>query len=476
VIKINNRLAVVLAAVLIIISAIGLMMYPNQSQGLQFSSSVMPDGSITIQGHVLPDGDLALFYFSSPTGPNIIHSTTVVPVNQISLDLYSLQAQNLTITVVQFSGFYTHNVTTRIGNNTTITTPVKSMIEPEYDNTTIKTQFRELETFTITLPQTSIQRDVSITIDNETFYFLHKTSPDIFPVFLTGLGQLGIALGYLFMGVIIFFLGTLTADLLLKRMKYWPPFGKLGWTMILFILGLSMGMIIFSDYYQLAYVQWYYWLVPFYIFSTLAMLEIWPQKFEKWHIIQIDPQRTETNGVFETVYVSPRKNDDQAEYLQKSRKHAFARLLGRHIPITFDRGDRDLWHLKISGTEERIYFTTRWPYFTSEEQKVHSLRKGREKTRKKTTGYRIPVHGDYMKEVIEMILKLRSVISISKENQDLKDELLDLKVFIQNGTVRANMEKVDQITEKLFNKKFMPRSRIAGDTETEGKKSEGDGT
>jgi len=474
VIGINNRIVAILVTILII-SSIGLMMCTNQSQGPQLPPEVSPDSTIAIQGHVLPNGDLALFYYTSPTGVDVIHSATVIPVNTISLDLYSLKAENLSIEVAQFSGFYIHNVTTRIGNNTTIVTPVKSMINPEYKNTTISTQYRGLETFSIDLPSTPITKDISITIDNDTFYFLHKTSPNIYPVFLTGLGQLGIALGYLFMGVIIFFLGTLTADLLLKKMKYWPPFGKLGWTMILFILTIAMAMIVLSDYYQLAYIQWYYWLIPFYIFSTLAMLEIWPQKYEKWHIIQIDPQRTETNGDFETVYVSPRKADDQAEYLQKSRKHAFARLLGRHIPITFDRGDRDPWHLKISGTEERIYFTTRWPYFTSEERKALTLRKGREKIRKKTTGYRIPVHGDYMKEVIEMILKLKSVISISKENQDLKDELLDLKVFIQNGTVRANMEKVDQITEKLFNKKFMPRSRITDDTEEE-KKPEGDGT
>jgi len=474
VIKINKRIIVLLATICII-SSIGMMFFsPNPSQDPSSTTAISPDSTITIQGHVLPDGDLALFYFTSPTGVNIIHSTTVIPVNQISLDLYSLQSQNMTISVDQFSGYYTHNVTTRVSNNTTIVTPVRSPNDSVYRNQTITTQYRALETFNIALPSTSVTKNISITIDNETFYSLHKTSPDIFPVFLSGLGQLGISLGYLFMGVVVFFLGTLTADLLLKRMKYWPPFGKLGWTMILFILGIAMGMIILSDYYQLAYIQWYYWLLPFYIFSTLAMLEIWPQKYEKWHIIQIDPQRTETHGDFETVYVSPRKDDAQPEYLQKSRVSSFSRLIGHHIPITFDRGDKDPWHLKVSGTEERIYFTTLWPYFTYSEEKVPGLRKGKERIKKKTNGYRIPVHGDYMKEVIEMILKLKSVIAISKENQDLKDELLDLKVYIQNGTVRANMEKVDQITSKLFNKKFMPRSRIT-DPEPGEEKAEGEG-
>ena len=70
----------------------------------QASSPITPDNTVTIQGHVLPDGDLALFTFQSPTGTNVIHSTTVIPVNQIQLNIYSLKAQNMTVTVTQFTG------------------------------------------------------------------------------------------------------------------------------------------------------------------------------------------------------------------------------------------------------------------------------------------------------------------------------------------------------------------------------------
>ena len=80
-----------------------------------------------------------------------------------------------------------------------------------------------------------------------------------------------------------------------------------------------------------------------------------------------------------------------------------------------------------------------------------------------------------MKEVLEMVLKLKSVISISKENQDMKDELLDLKVYIQNGTIRANTDKVDEITSKILDKKFMPKSRITDDDVARIEKKEKEG-
>ena len=450
-----NKKILILPILIILIAS--LLLVPVS----QASSPITPDNTVTIQGHVLPNGDLALFYFNSPTGINVIHSSTLIPVNKIELDLYSLKAQNMTITVAQFSGYTVHNVTTKLSNNTTLVTPVKGMNNPVYANETITTQYRQLETFSINLPSTSTEKNVSISIDNDTFYLLHKTSPDIYPSFITGLGQLGIALSYIATGVIIFFIATLTAVVILKFMKYWPPFGKLGWTMILFVLLISLGLFIMSDYYQIAYIKFYYWIFPFYAFATLAMLEIWPTKYEKWHIVQVDPQTHETQGDYMTIYVSPKDRLEGSgyEYLDKSRKGALSRLIGRHIPIEFQRGDRDPWHVKVPGENERIYFMTEWPAYSYTEKTYKIFRK--EKVRRKRSGYQIPLYGDYMKEVVEMILKLKSVIIISKENQDLKDELIDLKVRIHNGTIQANTEKVDEVTSKILDKKFMPKTRIS---------------
>lgn len=438
------------------------------------SPEISPDSSqVELVGHVLPNGDLAVLYYSAPTGDKIIHSSSVVPVNQITLDLYSLHVQNISIQLTQYSGSRIQNETIRINNNTTISRPEQVDISPQYSNETIHTQRREVQQFSVNIPSSKSEKNVSISIDNYTFSFIHKTSPDIIPVQLLGLGQLGIEIGYLTMGVVIFFLGTLTADLLLKRMKYWPPFGKAMWFVILMILGISLGMLVMSDYFGIAYIRWYYWLFPFYMFSTLAMLDIWPQKFEKWNIVQIEPGSRETTGDFDTIYVFPRSIGSQIEFLEKERIKALSRLFGKHIYIAFDRGDKDPWHLKIAGTDERIYFMVEWPEFEYEEKPYKIFRKERVWKIRRT--YHIPIHGDYMKEVLEMVLKLKSVISISKENQDMKDELLDLKVYIQNGTIRANTDKVDEITSKILDKKFMPKSRITDDDVARIEKKEKEG-
>ena len=438
------------------------------------SPEISPESSqVELVGHVLPNGDLAVLYFSSPTGDQIIHSSSVVPVNQITLDLYSLHTQNISIQLTQYSGSRIQNETIRVNNNTTISRPVQIDISPQYSNETIRTQRREVQQFSVNIPTSNSEKNVSLSIGNYTFSFLHKTSPDIIPVQLLGLGQLGVELGYLAMGITIFFLGTVTADLLLKRMKFWPPFGKAMWFVILMILGISLGLLVMSDYFQIAYIRWYYWLIPFYIFSSLAMLDIWPQKFEKWHIVQIEPQSRETNGDFDTIYVFPRSDGSRIEFLEKQRIKALSRLFGKHIYIEFDRGDKDPWHLKIAGTDERIYFMVNWPVFEYEEKPYKIFRKERVWKIRRT--YHIPIHGDYMKEVLEMVLKLKSVISISKENQDMKDELLDLKVYIQNGTIRANTDKVDEITSKILDKKFMPKSRITDDDVARIEKQEKEG-
>ena len=421
-------------------------------------SGFQPDSSVVISGHVLPNGDLALFYYNSPSGINIIHSDTVIPVNNISLDLYSLKAQNLTITVVQFSGYYTHNVTTRINNNTTITTPVKSMINPVYDNETIKTQYRQLESFSINLPTTSSEKNVSISIDNETFFMLHKTSPNIIPNYFSGLGLLGIALGYLFMGVVIFFMGTLTADLLLKRMKYWPPFGRIGWFLILFILFIAIGLIILGDYYQIGYIQWYYWLIPFYIFSTLAMLELWPQNWEKWFVfVTGDGENTEWDAEFPMVS----KAHGGYEYLRRGRKEAFKRIF-RHIPISFNIST-PVEGIPLTKNDERIsqFFIAKDEPFLEyekpqqeEDGRKHRLRLPR---RKRIISYKIPLTMHHTKPIAEFLGELRAVVDFATKNEDLTEENLQLKIKIEKSGVQANRTLVDEIVDFMYAKKFSPR-------------------
>ena len=445
-----NKKILTLPVLLILVSLLLLM--PVSSA----ANPQTPDSTVAISGHVLPNGDLALFYYSSPSGITVVHSNTVIPTNNITLDLYSLKAQNLSISVAQFSGYYIHNVTTRINNNTTLTTPVKSMVNPVYDNETITTQSRQLEQFGINLPTTNTVKNVSITIDNSTYLMEHRTSPNIIPKYFTGLGQLGIALGYLFMGVVIFFLGTLSAAMLLRRMKYWPAFGKMGWFVILFFLLIAMGMLVLTDYYQLAYIQWYYWLIPFYIFSLLAMLELWPQSWEKWFIfVTGNGEETEWDAEFPKIA----KIHGGYEYIRNGRVEALKRIY-RHIPVSFNIPP-PVEGIPLTKNDEKIsqfFIAKDEPYLEyeapPEEEKKHRLRLHR---KPRIISYKIPLTMHHTKPLAEFLGELRAVIQFATENEQLSDENLQMKLQIEKLGIKANRAMIDEIMDLMISKKISPK-------------------
>ena len=420
-----------------------------------------PDSSVTLSGHVLPNGDLALFYYSSPSGVKVIHSDTVIPVNNISLDLYSLDAQNLTISVAQFSGYYVHNVTTRINNNSTITTPEKSMVNPVYSNETITTEHRQLAVYSINIPTTHAVKNVSISIDNSTYLMEHKTSPNIIPHYFSGLGQLGIALGYLLMGVVVFFIGTLTADLLLIKMKYWPPFGKIGWFVILFFLLISMGLIVLTDYYQIAYITWYYWLIPFYIFATLAMLEIWPQKWESLLLETFKPKTSSNRMAVHFPRVTRSKGE--YEYLRDGHLAALKRIFF-HIPVYF-YGSQWKGENEATNPEEKRAFVEGIPissekydltsgYILRDEPRLEYAapveRKHFRKKRGKVMGYMIPLMALKQEDEYELMAQMKAVGQFSDENEVLRNENRDLRISVDNGRVRYNNTELNEISKKLY--------------------------
>ena len=289
----------------------------------------MSTAALQFVGKVLPNGDVGVLYFTGPMGTTIIHSDTTVPVDQVCLEIYSPQAGNLSIHGLQFTKYTQENQTITISKNQTYTSKIVVPYDPAHFNATMQVQTRSFQEELISIPSTTQSQYVTLTIDNTTFSFLHKTSPDLIPVIFSSLGNLGIALGYTLMGVVVFFLGSITASLLLRRMKYWPEFGKLGWFLILTFLLIAMAVLIFSAYYQLAYLAWYDWLIPFYIFATLAMLELWPQTWEKLFLMILggttgDKEEKEWDISFPRV--ARNREDGTWEYLQPGRIAAIKRI------------------------------------------------------------------------------------------------------------------------------------------------------
>ena len=327
-----------LPVLLLILPLILMMAAPGSigtSPNMQPANS--PSGGLQFVGTVLPNGDVAILYYTAPVGTTIIHRDTVVPLDQISLEIYSPDSGTLSVRGKQFQKFVTENITIPSGNKS-YTTQISVPYNPDKFNSTIQTQTRSFQVIQILLPQTSTQQYVELTLDNTTIQFQHRTSPDLIPVIFSGLGDLGIALGYTLTGVLIFFAGTLTASFVLKKIKYWPPFGKTGWFIILLFLTISMGILIASAYYQLAYLAWYDWLFPFYIFASLAMLELWPQSWQKLFLVIVgggnekDGDEKDWDVVFPRV--SRNESDGSWEYLRNGRREALKRILF-HIPISF---------------------------------------------------------------------------------------------------------------------------------------------
>ncbi len=459
--KIKN----ILPLILILISVSILVSIPA---GHQEKQQTMSPNTLEFVGKVLPNGDVGVLYYSSPTGTTIIHSGTTVPVNQVCLEIYSPHAGNLSIQGEQFSKYITENQTITVGKNQSYTSKIVVPYNPQKFNSSMAVQTRSFQETLITIPSSSRTQYVTLTIDNTSFVFMHKTSPDLIPVIFSSLGNLGIALGYTLMGVVVFFLGSATASLLLRRMKYWPAFGKLGWFVILFFLLIAMGVLIFSAYYQLAYLAWYDWLIPFYVFASLAMLELWPQNWSKlFLIITGSPQEGEQEWDVAFPRVTRNNFDGTWEYLRPGRIEAIKRIF-RHIPMSFSGSLTKPEGIPIKPNEENLtnlYFCKDFP----ELKRLPPLaRKHFQKKSGKISEYYIPLSAHAQKEAAQFYSESKTVLEFAEENNDLRRENRDYKIRLENGRVKYEGKEINDITEMIFGKKF--EYHKGGETEKPEKK------
>lgn len=437
-------------SILILISLLLVLYSPTTTTNPPSSPS--PDASgLQFVGHVLPNGDVAILYYNAPTGVVIIHRDTIVPVNQICLEIYSPKGGNLTISGEQFSQYISVNQTIVISHNQTYTSKVTVPYNPDYFNSTMTTQTRAFQEMIISIPTTSSTQYVLLNIDNTSIQMQHHTSPDLIPVIFSSLGNLGIALGYTLMGVVMFFLGSITASLLLKRMKYWPEFGKMGWFLILFFLLIAMAILIFSAYYQLAYLAWYDWMIPFYLFSSLAMLELWPQTWEKLFLVIIGSSNEEGDQDWDVSFPRITRNheDGSWEYLRPGRLAALRRLFS-HVPISFSGRSAKPEGIVLKPNEEHLsnlYFLKDFPDLKRmpvRERKHFRARQG------KPSEYYIPLATHSDKEIGEFIGELKAVSKFAEENESLRRENRDFRIKLENGNIRYNNNELNEITRKIF--------------------------
>ncbi len=426
---------------------------------------------LPLVGHPLPNGDVVVFFFTAPSGDQVIHSSSTVPVNEIEVELYSLYNGSIQIHGVQYVGTYTANRTIHQGN-LTITVPEQKFEDPEYFNESAAVSRYQFSVISLHIPSSPSERDVQLTIDNESFYFYHETSPNIIPSYISGLGQLGMALAYVSQGVLVFFAATFTARFLLRRMRFWPGFHMTGWFMILFIFGVVFAFIYESLYYDLGYVAWYDWLIPFYIFASLAMLEIWPQNYETWAILVTgDGKKSGPDAAFPRVS----KGEAGYIYLAPGQISALKRLVSQ-IPVHFSGIIGEPQGIPFPSQNDfgitQGFYATNMPRLKkiellppqSEGKKKHRLPR-----RLFSRAYEIPLTVHNAKPLQEFLADLRTVISFVSENEKLGSENLEMKTEIRNRTVRANRSLVDRITMLTDQEKFSPDFISEEENETDRK-------
>lgn len=436
------------------------------------SHTVQPE-SLEFVGKVLPNGDVGVLYYTSPTGTTIIHSGTTVPVDSVCLEIYSPHAGNLSIQGEQFSKYIQENQTIVISKNQTYTSKITVPYNPQKFNASMATQTRSFQEELISIPQSNSQEYVTLTIDNTTFLFEHKTSPDLIPVIFSSLGNLGIALGYTLMGVVVFFLGSISASLLLRRMKHWPEFGKMGWFLILMFLLIAMGSLVFSAYYQLAYLSWYDWLIPFYVFATLAMLELWPQDWFKLFLVIVGGNKEDKEQDWDVAFprVARNKSDGSWEYLRPGRIEAIKRIFS-HIPVSFNGSFTKPEGIPLKPNEENLtnlYFLKDFPEVKRnpvQERKRFKARRGKPKE------YYIPLSAHAQKDVGAFVAELKIVSEFADENEDLRKENRNYKIRLDNGKIRYNNEEINEITKKIFGEKYEYHKGQSGGDKKESKKEE----
>lgn len=449
---------------LILFALIFMLNAPSGHQLKQQAES--PDG-LQFVGKVLPNGDVAVLYYAGPTGTIIIHSNTLVPVNQIYLEIYSVNAGNLTIQGKQFTNCATENLTQKFADNQTLTTHIKVPENPSDFNQTMTLQARSFQETSLVLPTSNGQQTVQLTMDNVTFTFLHKTSPDILPTLITGLGTLGIAIGFLVFGIVIFFAGTITAAFLIGKMKYWPPLGKMGWMLFLIFLVIIIAGWISVDYYQVAAIGWYVWIVPLYLLATLAMMDLWPNKVSRWYYVLIDTKQKKPTGDIQDIDVSG--YEGEWEYCDRhSRIDAIMRLLGKHYLINFPQEDPQ--YLEGKGSNTRIYGGTERCKFDY----VQHTRKGRkgEKTKNRREKFTIPAIGKQLYHIMGFWVGIVSIPELSKRLNLVEGQVTDLRVAIHNGTSKVNTSKLDRITKILMDEKFTPEAQLEIQEREESKEKE----
>ena len=426
-------------------------------------------------GVVAGNGTLMAFWYQSPadqlTGSyTLIHPGDTVQTDTIQVSIYAPSAGgNITMIVEQYQLVPTV-VSVRSGN---ATMTQKELLPGNivWDNQTLQAPYRAVATDTLQLPVSTGMSNIRLNYDGASMVFLHHTSPIVLPLPFSGGGVLGVFLGALTLGSIVWMGGTGTAISVIRRAKYWPRLSN-AQAMLVVFGGMAVFVFLIAPFfYSLGYLSWYWWIIPFYLVSVLIMLNLWPSRAYRWETLQIqgDASNTEMQVLRQELTVA--KHDNGWERIHPySYRHAVGRIVGIHTPVQFD-GNGPVWHMR-TGDEEtisqksrkvsRIYLlpplgdgiATKWS---------HMGWKGSGRIKHPcivSEKCEIPVSGQHMRPVASVLAGLIHVSAVSKDRETVRQRLLKFQAQLHAGAVKGENSDLALYTIEFLERGINPDRRL----------------
>ena len=421
---------------------------------VSMASGIQPAAQPVLFGKAANNGDLLGLYYTDPLGQTIIVNTsTMVPLDSLDMVIYSpFTSGPVNLTIYTFT-YSQENLTLKGLNNSTVTRTITIQDVIQYDNQSLPATARQIQVSALALPSSPKIVNVEVAFDGAIFIFTHRTTPNSIPVFLTQGGELGLVIVLFILSSLVWSFGALTSKMILKRARYWPKRSASSWVIVFFILGIALYFFLGTYYYDLGYIQWYYFLLPVWILSVMVMLGWWDPNVERWalELTRKGNNEGKMSHTNENIYVAPHARYGFIKIDRDSRLDAIRRVLGIYTPVKFYDGPPP-WSLDNEKWEDPIWDTKRTYYLDPKRGEAHTLKK--EAWRfwlfsHHVSEFHIPLSGQYMKKVAEFWGELTSVIELAKENEELFDENVDLRIKVENAKARVSLEKLIEITKKL---------------------------
>ncbi len=305
---------------------------------------------------------------------------------------------------------------------------------------------------------------VLLRYENVNFTFSYSPVPSLFPVQIKTYGELALySIILLGVSLLVFVLGTLTAEGMIKRMLYFPKM-SLSAIVLALLLGFIAFFIIYNSIYlKILSIPYYYFVVPVFLMSVAIELQLRSPKTKEAIFFGMSD-----SGKIERIFINKNKTDRAYEYFTGKipiiddkvqigfRKNkmiiidpssflkAFKRLFGFYTYLEVPEGMVEYPNIE----NNRLYYfcsfvnDSKKPMLTLDKGEFHIFRH-REKNKPKT--YRLNASKNaHIGDVISVLTDVKQIDMLARENNEYSKENKELHAKILNGSIQADYKFIRQ--------------------------------